>query len=114
MPRSPRKSDLPLNNINPNNDNQTPQKAYSSNLVDYHLALDLVPPLAAAYLAGRVPATLSYGQAAILLTLGLGSARCRSAAPPARASTRSSRRRRPRCRPACARSLTPPSSRSTP
>lgn len=46
-------------------------KAYSSNLVDYHLALDLVPPLAAAYLAGRVPATLSYGQAAILLTLGL-------------------------------------------
>ncbi len=35
--------------------------------MDYHLVLDLVPPLAAAYLRGRLPATLSTGQAAILL-----------------------------------------------
>lgn len=33
--------------------------------------LDLLPPLAATYLAGKLPATLSYGQAAILLALGL-------------------------------------------
>jgi hypothetical protein len=33
--------------------------------------LDLLPSLAATYLAGRLPATLSYSQAAILLTLGL-------------------------------------------
>ncbi|KIY97539.1 putative N-acetyltransferase 10 [Monoraphidium neglectum] len=46
-------------------------QAYSSNLVDFHLVLDLLPPLAATYLAGRLPATLSYGQAAILLALGL-------------------------------------------
>ncbi|GBF87381.1 N-acetyltransferase [Raphidocelis subcapitata] len=46
-------------------------QAYSSNLVDYHLILDLLPALAATYFAGRLPATLSYGQAAILVTLGL-------------------------------------------
>ena len=46
-------------------------QAYSNNLVDYHLILDLLPHLAATYLSGRLPATLSYGQAAILLTLGL-------------------------------------------
>lgn len=46
-------------------------QAYSANLVDHHLILDLVPPLAGAYFAGRLPATLSYTQAAILLSLGL-------------------------------------------
>ncbi|PNW85567.1 hypothetical protein CHLRE_03g192850v5 [Chlamydomonas reinhardtii] len=46
-------------------------QAYCSSLVDYHLVLDLVPPLAAAYLRGRVPVSLSYGQAAIMLVLGL-------------------------------------------
>eukprot|EP00877_Chromochloris_zofingiensis_P001333 jgi/Chrzof1/111/Cz01g03260.t1 len=46
-------------------------QAYSSNLVDYHLILDLLTPLAACYLSGRLPTTLSYGQAAILLCLGL-------------------------------------------
>lgn len=46
-------------------------QAYSSNLVDHHLILDLLPPLAKAYFAGHIPATLSYSQAAILLTLGL-------------------------------------------
>ena len=33
--------------------------------------MDLVPSLAAAFFAGRLPATLSAGQAAILLSLGL-------------------------------------------
>ncbi|GFR40676.1 hypothetical protein Agub_g1265, partial [Astrephomene gubernaculifera] len=46
-------------------------QAYSASLVDYHLILDLLPPLAQAYLRGRLPVSLSYGQAAILLVLGL-------------------------------------------
>ncbi len=48
-------------------------QAYSSNLVDHHLILDLLPSLAKAYFSGHIPATLSYSQAAILLTLGLQS-----------------------------------------
>ena len=43
-----------------------PPQAYSSNLVDFHLVLDHIPSLAATYLAGRLPATLSYGQARAL------------------------------------------------
>lgn len=46
-------------------------QAYASNLVDHHLIADLLPPLARAYFAGKIPATLSYSQAAILLCLGL-------------------------------------------
>lgn len=46
-------------------------QAYSSNLVDHHMILDLLPSLAKAYFAGHIPATLSYSQAAIVLTLGL-------------------------------------------
>ncbi|CAG9461049.1 unnamed protein product [Pedinophyceae sp. YPF-701] len=46
-------------------------EAYTNNLVDYHMVLDLVPPLARSYFAGKVPATLSYAQAAILLSMGL-------------------------------------------
>ena len=46
-------------------------QAYSNNLVDYHMVLDLLQPLAQAYFAGKVPCTLSYGQAAIFLCLGL-------------------------------------------
>lgn len=46
-------------------------QAYANNLVDHHLIQDLIPPLARAYFAGRVPATLSYTQAAILLSVGL-------------------------------------------
>eukprot|EP00898_Chlorokybus_atmophyticus_P002421 jgi/Chlat1/317/Chrsp1S03186 len=45
--------------------------SYSRNLVDYHMVLDLVPSLARGYFAQGLPATLSYGQAAILLSLGL-------------------------------------------
>ncbi|GIM12120.1 hypothetical protein Vretimale_15547 [Volvox reticuliferus] len=46
-------------------------QAYCSSLVDYHLILDLLPPLARAYLRGRLPVSLSYGQAAILVVMGL-------------------------------------------
>jgi len=44
---------------------------YAAALVDHHLIGDLVPPLARAYFAKRIPVTLSYTQAAILLILGL-------------------------------------------
>ena len=46
-------------------------QAYANSLVDYHLIMDLVPTLACAFFAGKLPATLSAGQAAILLSLGL-------------------------------------------
>ena len=46
-------------------------QAYSSNLVDHHLILDLMPSLSRAYFSGHIPATLSYSQAAILLIIGL-------------------------------------------
>ena len=39
--------------------------------MDHHLVLDLVPPLAASYFSGRLPAPLSYSQAAILAAVGL-------------------------------------------
>jgi N-acetyltransferase 10 len=45
--------------------------SYASALVDHHLVRDLVPPLARAYFAGRLPVSLSYAQAAILVVLGL-------------------------------------------
>ena len=44
---------------------------YSSSLVDHHVITDLVPPITRAYFAKRIPATLSYAQAAILLGMGL-------------------------------------------
>lgn len=46
-------------------------QAYAGNLVDHHLVLDLVPALTGVWFAGRLPAQLSYAQAAILLVLGL-------------------------------------------
>jgi N-acetyltransferase 10 len=46
-------------------------QAYSSNLVDHHLILDLMPSISRAYFCGHIPATLSYSQAAILLIIGL-------------------------------------------
>lgn len=46
-------------------------QAYSNNLVDHHIILDLLPSLAQAYFSGHIPANLSYLQAAILLSLGL-------------------------------------------
>lgn len=46
-------------------------QAYSNSLVDHHMVLDLLPSLARAYFCRQLPASLSYGQAAILLSLGL-------------------------------------------
>lgn len=46
-------------------------QAYSNSLVDHHMVLDLLPSLARAYFCHHLPASLSYGQAAILLSLGL-------------------------------------------
>ena len=45
--------------------------SYAAALVDHHLVRDLVPPLARAYFARRLPMSLSYAQAAILLCVGL-------------------------------------------
>jgi len=47
----------------------TPAQAYSNNLVDHHLILDLLPGLAAAFFAGHLPASMSLAQAAILLAM---------------------------------------------
>lgn len=44
---------------------------YASSLVDHHVITDLVPPITRAYFAKRIPVTLSYAQAAILLGMGL-------------------------------------------
>ena len=44
---------------------------YSQSLVDHHLVADLIPPLARAYFGGKIPATMSYAQTAIVLTIGL-------------------------------------------
>eukprot|EP00850_Spirogloea_muscicola_P005761 SM000026S09010 [mRNA] locus=s26:915149:923348:- [translate_table: standard] len=46
-------------------------ESYARNLVDYHMILDLLPTIARLYFLERLPTTLSYGQAAILLCLGL-------------------------------------------
>ena len=46
-------------------------QAYANNLVDHHLILDLLPPLARAFFSQKLPASLSHAQAAILLSLGL-------------------------------------------
>ena len=46
-------------------------QAYANQLVDHHLVLDLLPALARAFFARRLPASLSFGQAAILAALGL-------------------------------------------
>jgi N-acetyltransferase 10 len=46
-------------------------ESYASNLVDYHLILDLVPELARLFFMDRLDLTLTYTQAAILLAIGL-------------------------------------------
>merc|ERR1712205_196513 len=45
--------------------------SYLNNTIDYHLILDLLPPLALAYFTGRLQVNLSFVQATILLCLGL-------------------------------------------
>jgi len=46
-------------------------QSYANNVCDHHMIQDLVPALARAYFAQRIPVNLSYGQAAILLCVGL-------------------------------------------
>ncbi|KAJ4840707.1 hypothetical protein Tsubulata_018896 [Turnera subulata] len=46
-------------------------KVYTDNLADFHLILDIVPILARLYFRGKLPVTLSYVQASVLLCLGL-------------------------------------------
>nr|XP_043632859.1 RNA cytidine acetyltransferase 2-like [Erigeron canadensis] len=46
-------------------------EAYVTNLVDYHLISDLKLPLAYLYFHEKLPVTLSYAQASVLLCMGL-------------------------------------------
>ncbi|KAK7318525.1 hypothetical protein RJT34_03228 [Clitoria ternatea] len=46
-------------------------EAYVHNLADFHLILDLVPTLAHLYFQEKLPVTLSYPQASVLLCIGL-------------------------------------------
>lgn len=46
-------------------------KVYTENLADFHLILDIVPILARMYFQGKLPITLSYVQASVLLCMGL-------------------------------------------
>ncbi|XP_021834012.1 RNA cytidine acetyltransferase 1 [Prunus avium] len=45
--------------------------AYTSNLADFHMILDLVSTLSHLYFQEKLPVTLSYAQASILLCIGL-------------------------------------------
>ncbi|KAG5025461.1 hypothetical protein AAZX31_08G141300 [Glycine max] len=46
-------------------------EAYVDNLADFHLILDLVPTLTHLYFQEKLPVTLSYAQASVLLCIGL-------------------------------------------
>ncbi|KAJ6916791.1 hypothetical protein NC652_019265 [Populus alba x Populus x berolinensis] len=46
-------------------------KVYTENLADFHLILDIVPILARLYFRGKLPISLSYVQASVLLCVGL-------------------------------------------
>jgi N-acetyltransferase 10 len=46
-------------------------EAYTRNLIDFHVIMDLMPLLSRLYFLGRVPVTLSSLQAAILVGVGL-------------------------------------------
>ncbi|KAL2342979.1 hypothetical protein Fmac_004264 [Flemingia macrophylla] len=46
-------------------------EAYVDNLADFHLILDLVPTLTHLYFQEKLPITLSYAQASVLLCIGL-------------------------------------------
>ncbi|KMT08634.1 hypothetical protein BVRB_6g139110 [Beta vulgaris subsp. vulgaris] len=46
-------------------------QAYTDNLADFHLILDLVPVISHLYFQERVPVTMSYAQASVLLCIGL-------------------------------------------
>lgn len=46
-------------------------EAYTNNLADYHMTEDFVDDLARAYMLEKIPVTLSYAQASVLLCMGL-------------------------------------------
>lgn len=46
-------------------------EAYTNNLADFHMILDLVPIVVHQYYQGKLPVTLSYAQASVLLCIGL-------------------------------------------
>jgi N-acetyltransferase 10 len=46
-------------------------ESYTKNLVDYHVILDLLPVIARFYFLKKIPFSLSYAQAAILVGIGL-------------------------------------------
>ena len=46
-------------------------RSFTSGAADPHLIRDLIPPLARAFFGGRLPASLSHAQAAILAVIGL-------------------------------------------
>lgn len=46
-------------------------EAYVDNLADFHLILDLVPTLTRLYFQQKLPVTVSYAQASVLLCIGL-------------------------------------------
>ncbi|KAI4383508.1 hypothetical protein MLD38_009339 [Melastoma candidum] len=46
-------------------------EAYTNNLADYHMILDIVPILSHTYFQERIPVSLSYAQASVLLCIGL-------------------------------------------
>ncbi|XP_027368437.1 RNA cytidine acetyltransferase 1-like [Abrus precatorius] len=46
-------------------------EAYVDNLADFHLILDIVPTLTHLYFQEKLPVTLSYAQASVLLCIGL-------------------------------------------
>ncbi|CAI9112680.1 OLC1v1013156C1 [Oldenlandia corymbosa var. corymbosa] len=46
-------------------------EAYTNNLADFHMILDIVPKLARLYYLEKLPVTLSYAQASVLLCMGL-------------------------------------------
>ena len=46
-------------------------ESYASNIVDYHIIIDLVPTLARLYFMDRIPISMSFTQAATLAAMGL-------------------------------------------
>ncbi|GMN33414.1 hypothetical protein TIFTF001_004140 [Ficus carica] len=46
-------------------------EAYANNLVDYHMILDIARKLARLYFQEKLPVTISYAQASVLLCIGL-------------------------------------------
>lgn len=50
-------------------------ESYAKSVVEHHMIQDLVPAVSRAFFAGKIPVNLSYGQAAILLSVRSRTAR---------------------------------------